>query len=193
MRSEAPALMPIFRSRHQAELLALLLLHPDQSYTLTQIAAQIKASLSAVHTEVQRLIDAGILTSHTVGRSRLVSADTNSQAAEALTELMVISFGPRVAIAEEFADLAGAERVLIYGSWARRYQGERGSPPNDVDVLVMGDVERAEVYDAADRAQQRMSIPVNVTIASNRRWFDSSDALIQEIKASPTVTIIGGD
>lgn len=185
--------MPIFRSRHQAELLALLLLHPDQSYTLTQIAAQIKASLSAVHTEVQRLIDAGILTSHTVGRSRLVSADTNSQAAEALTELMVISFGPRVAIAEEFADLAGAERVLIYGSWARRYQGERGSPPNDVDVLVMGDVERAEVYDAADRAQQRMSIPVNVTIASNRRWFDSSDALIQEIKASPTVTIIGGD
>ena len=29
MRSEAPALLPILRSRHLAEVLTLLLLHPD--------------------------------------------------------------------------------------------------------------------------------------------------------------------
>jgi hypothetical protein len=35
MRSDAPSLMPVFRSRHQADLLTLLFLHPDQDHTVT--------------------------------------------------------------------------------------------------------------------------------------------------------------
>jgi len=33
--------MPIFRSHHQAELLTLLLLHPDQDYSVTDLARRI--------------------------------------------------------------------------------------------------------------------------------------------------------
>src|SRR5665647_2664121 len=45
MRSEAPALMPIFRSQHQAALLAWLLLHPDDEYTLTDLAKRLARSV----------------------------------------------------------------------------------------------------------------------------------------------------
>ena len=38
MRSEAPALMPILRSQHQAELLTLLLLHPGTEYSITELS-----------------------------------------------------------------------------------------------------------------------------------------------------------
>jgi len=32
MRSDAPALLPILRSRHLAEILTVILLHPDTEY-----------------------------------------------------------------------------------------------------------------------------------------------------------------
>src|SRR6266511_4000302 len=38
MRSQAPPLLPILRSRHQGELLAVLLLHPDREYTLSELS-----------------------------------------------------------------------------------------------------------------------------------------------------------
>lgn len=41
MRSEAPPLLPIFRSRHQAELLALLYLQPEREFSLTELAGRL--------------------------------------------------------------------------------------------------------------------------------------------------------
>jgi DNA-binding MarR family transcriptional regulator len=75
MRSDAPVLMPIFRSRHQAEFLTWLLLHPDQEYTTTELAARLHVPLTTLHREVQRLVDADLLRARTVGRSRLLSAN----------------------------------------------------------------------------------------------------------------------
>lgn len=53
MRSSAPALLPIFRSRLQADILALLL-NPDDEYSLTELAQRFHAPLSTVHGEVKR-------------------------------------------------------------------------------------------------------------------------------------------
>src|SRR5664280_578794 len=61
MRSEAPALMPIFRSQHQAALLAWLLLHPEDEYTLTELAKKLDVPLTTLQREAQRLVGAGIL------------------------------------------------------------------------------------------------------------------------------------
>jgi predicted nucleotidyltransferase len=60
-----------------------------------------------------------------------------------------MTFGPRNIIAEEVADIPGAERIIIFGSWAARYTGHPG-PPNDIDVLVIGHTNRTDVFDAAD-------------------------------------------
>jgi hypothetical protein len=108
MRSDRPALLPVFRSQHQAELL--------------------------------------------MGRNRLVRANTPHPAAKALIELLEVTFGPRTVVAEEFA-IPKSEQVIILGSWAARYTGEAGPPPRDIDVVVVGTVGRADVYEAADRTQ----------------------------------------
>jgi len=56
--------------------------------------------------------------------------------------------------------------VLIFGSWAARYRGTVGPRPYDVDVLVIGDIERAAVYAAADRAETRLGMQVNPVVRS---------------------------
>lgn len=188
MRSKAPALLPVFRSQHQAALLAWLLLHPEREYTLTDLAHRLDIPLTTVQRDAQRLVEAGILQDCTLGRARLLKANPSNRATAPLTQLLEVTFGPEFVIGEEFA-IAGVNRVLIYGSWAQRYKGTPGPPPNDVDVLVVGNPDRADVYDAADRAQARLGMQVNPVIRSEQKWDEALDALIVQIKATDTVEV----
>jgi hypothetical protein len=80
--------------------------------------------------------------------------------------------------------------VLIFGSWAARYHQRPGRPPNDLDVLVVGQPSREAVYDAADRAQQRLGMPVNPVVRAPDAWRLASDPLVQQIQASPLVPVL---
>jgi predicted nucleotidyltransferase len=186
MRSPAPALMPIFRSQHQALLLAWLLLHPSNEYTLTDLARRLDVPLSTVQREADRLVAGGLLRDRTIGRARLLQANPDNRATAPLTQLLELSFGPQPVIAQEFT-VPGVERVLIFGSWAQRYRGTPGAPPNDVDVLVLGHPERADVYDAADRAQDRLGMQVNPVLRTPQQWDEATDPLIVQVKTAALV------
>jgi hypothetical protein len=190
MRSDAPALLPILRSRHLAEILTVLLLHPDVEYTLSELAATLGLPLTTVQREVTRLSTAQLVQERRVGRSRLVSADLSSRYARPLTELVTLAFGPHFVIGEEFGSL-DAVAVAIYGSWAARYEGVEGHPPHDVDVLVIGEVPRRAIYEAAERAEQRLGLPVNPVLCSVARWLAAADPLIQQIRTAPLVWVAG--
>lgn len=191
MRSKAPALMPIFRSQHMAEIAAAVLLHPEREYSATDLARFLDLPVSTVHREVERLLSAGIFQARHAGRTKLLRVNGGNRATRSLTELLTVTLGPHVVIGEEFAAVPRAEIVLIFGSWAKRYHGQAGAAPNDVDVLIVGDVDRADVYDAADNASRRLDMPVNPTVSSRTRWDSVSDPLIQEVRASPVVVLHG--
>lgn len=190
MRSKAPGLLPILRSRHLADMLTLLLLHPDAEYTLSEIAGKLGLPLTTVQREVTRLSGSGLIRERRVGRSRLVSSNQASRYTRPLTELVSLAFGPQFVIGEEFGDLDVAA-VAIYGSWAARYEGVTGGAPNDVDVLVIGEVGRRDMYEAAERAEQRLGLPVNPVLCSMERWLATADPLIQQIRVSPLVWVAG--
>ena len=192
MRSQAPALLPIFRSQTQAEILALLLLHPDQEFSLTDLSRRLTAPLTSIHREVDRLAEASLVGERTVGRNRMVRANPDHPASEPLIRLLELSFGPQHVVAEEFAAIPGARQVVIYGSWAARHAGQTGAAPHDVDVLVVGEgVIRGDVYEAADRAQARLGLPVNPSTRTSAQWADPGDALSSQIRSSPTLTLVG--
>jgi DNA-binding transcriptional ArsR family regulator len=192
MRSNAPALLPILRSRHLADILTLLLLHPEAEYTLTELAGELRLPLTTVQREVTRLSGAQLIRERRIGRSRLVSANPGSRYTRPLTELVTLAFGPHVVIGEEFA-FPDALAVAIYGSWAARYEGIAGRAPQDVDVLVIGDVPRRDLYEAAERSEARLRLPVNPISCSRSRWFAASDPLIQQIRSAPIVWVIGDE
>lgn len=101
----------------------------------------------------------------------------------------MLTFGPHVVISEEFAELPDTELVLIYGSWAARYHGQRGRPPADVDVLVVGSPDRTAMHNAAARAERRLDRPVNPVLCSRTRWATATDPLVQEIKATAYIVL----
>lgn len=193
MRSVAPALLPIFRSRLQADILAALLLSPDREYSLTDLARRFGAPLSTVHGEAQRLTGSGLLTKRQAGRSTMVRANIDNRLTGPLAELLLLSWGAQQVVSEEFAGLAEAEQVVIFGSWAARFHEIPGTPPNDLDVLIIGAPDRDAVYDAADRAEQRLGLAVNPVIRSPASWHEHADPLLQQIQASPFVVVLAPD
>lgn len=166
-----------------------LYLHPDTEYGVSDLADRLGVPLSTLHREVVRLDKAALITSRTLGRNRLIRANTAHPAAVALRQLLEVTFGPRVVIAEEFA-IPGAQEVVVFGSWAARYDGQAGPPPNDIDVLVVGKVDRADLYEAADRARARLGIEVNPVVRSPQQWDDPVDALVKQIKASSHLVVL---
>ncbi|MCK0114022.1 MarR family transcriptional regulator [Ornithinimicrobium sp. F0845] len=184
----------MFRSQVQAELLNWLYLHPDEQFGVSDLAARLRVPLSTLHREIVRLHESGLITSATLGRNRLVQADLTHPASRPLAELLEITFGPRLIVAEEFS-IPGASSVIIFGSWAARFRGASGPPPGDVNVMVIGDVDRADVSEAADRAQGRLGLEVNPVVRSRQQWIDASDPLVSQIQGSSYVEVIeeGGD
>ncbi|ODU02332.1 MAG: ArsR family transcriptional regulator [Pseudonocardia sp. SCN 72-86] len=189
MVAPAPLLLPVFRSRLQGDLLAVLLVVPGTELTLTALAGRTGGSLAAVQREASRLEEAGILRSRRVGNARLVSADPGSPAIGPLTELVTLSFGPVQVLAEEFADVDGIDVLEVFGSWAARHQGEPGAPPADVDVLVVGAPDRDAVHDAAVRAEERIGLPVNATVVDPERWGSGTDGFVTRVRESARVAV----
>ena len=103
----------------------------------------------------------------------------------------MLTFGPRAVIGEEFAHV-DADRVVIFGSWAARLQGEPGPPPADIDVLVIGDrVTRDEVYEAAERAEARLGRPINPVVRTAHAWQHAADdPLLDEIQRRPLIEVM---
>jgi hypothetical protein len=191
MRTPAPALLPVFRSRLTGDLLALILTQPERSWTLGELADRLRVPYQTVTGEVRRLEEAGLVTISTVGRSKLIVANTASPYAGPLTELTAMAFGPPLIIGEEFAPVAGIEALYLYGSWAARHAGTPGAAPADVDVLVIGHVDRDDVYAAARRAERRLGREVNTTIRTPEAWEQGDDAFTTTLKSSPLVPVPG--
>ncbi len=93
-------------------------------------------------------------------------------------------------IEQEFAGLGRVDRVVIYGSWARRHDGEPGPEPADVDFMVVGAPERDDVYAAAERSEMRLAMAVNPIIRSALAWQEASDTVVVTARNGPHVQII---
>ncbi len=188
MQSQPPPLLPLLRSRLQADLLTLILLQPEREWTLTELAGRVGASVATAQREADRAEHAGIIVSRRLGNTRLVSA-ARSPLTEPLTELLLRSFGPRQVLAEELAGVPGVEMAYVYGSWAARYVGQEGRAPNDIDVMVIGKPDRDALDEAAQRAAARLAREVNVTVRSSKWWETGDDAFHREITRRPLVAL----
>lgn len=189
MRTKAPPLLPIFRSRLQGELLAAVMFGENESESLTQLAQKLKADVATVQREVDRLERAGVLSSRRIGRARIVSADTSSPLYQPLAQLVLKTFGPTRVLAQELRRIPGIEDAYIFGSWASRYHGIEGPPPGDIDVLVIGKPDRDDLFEAGLEAERRLGREVSIIVRSKHAWEKPTDAFVSQIRGGPIVSV----
>jgi DNA-binding transcriptional ArsR family regulator len=190
MKGPAPTLSPIFRSDTQGRLLAALVAEPDREFSLVELANRVQVSPATTGREIARLESAGIVRARRAGNTRMVSIDPSSRLYQPLAELVTVTWGVPAVIADEFADLPGADGVFIFGSWAARWQGEPGRSPNDIDVLVLGFPDRNLVDEAAERAENRLRLPVQATVRRSLGSDDRDDPFLDSLRSRPLYEVV---
>jgi DNA-binding transcriptional ArsR family regulator len=183
-KQPAPSLLPILRSQQQGEILALLLDDADLELSLTDISVRTGAPYPSVYREVQRAEQAGLVTSRKVGNTRLVRANAASPYYAGLAEVLTRAFGVPTVLADALRPVPQIVAAYIYGSWAARHAGQPGQRPvGDIDVLILGDPDRDQLYAALSTAEGRLGRPVQATIR-DPAWLDSGTGAFHDTVTS---------
>jgi DNA-binding transcriptional ArsR family regulator len=186
-RQPTPALLPILRSQQQGEILALLLGDPELELSLTEIGARTGAPHASVYREIERAEQAGLVTTRKVGNTRLVRANTASPYYAGLAEVLTRAFGVPAVLAQALQPVNGIAAAYIYGSWAARHEGQTGQRPvGDIDVLILGEPDRDQLYVALSGAEERLGRPVQATIR-NTNWLETGSGAFHDTVVSRPV------
>lgn len=193
MKTLPSQLTPFVRSDAVGAILAETLGHPERELSLSELSRRTGVSTPVVHREVSRLIDGDVLHDRQEGRSRLVRANPDHPLHDHMSAIIASTYGPIPVLREAFEGAGGADGVYLYGSWASRRSGETGPPPNDVDVLVVGDIPRRTLTEIASRATERLDIPVHIKRVARADWESHEPApFIATIRSRPLVDVTTG-
>ena len=193
-RSGAPLLLPILRSRQQGEVLAWLLDDPQQEISVSALARTLRIPQPSVFREIVRAESAGIVKSHLVGRTRVVSANTSSPYYSALREVLVRAFGVPHYLGRALTKVRGIDRAFVFGSWASRFAGQPGvRAVGDIDVLVLGNPDADDVYRRLAEVGTDLGYEIQATIRPVN-WIESGKGSFHDtVMSRPLVQIILSD
>jgi len=191
MKTLPASLMPIFRSDVQGRILAVLFANPGIEFSVSDLASRADTSLPTALRDARRLSEAGIFLIRATGNMRLVSVNREHPLYQALSEVVLYSFGPLEILRDKFADLEGVTAAYIFGSWAARYSGEQGADPGDVDLLLVGQFDRSKAFEIALQAAKQVGKEINVNNLSADEWEAGELGFVRTLKSRPLIQIIG--
>lgn len=186
-------LAPVLRSETQARLLAAVLLHPDREASIADLARETGSDPGNLHSEVERLAQAGIIADRRAGRTRLLRPG-DSALIGPVANLLLLGYGLKPAVENALSDIPDIEQVFIGGSWAARYHGQPGTFPHDVEVIMVGKPDRDDATKAVVEALRAIGHDGQVIFRSPPAWREAKDAFNRTAKNGPLVELqIGND
>jgi hypothetical protein len=188
-----PTLAPLFRSDLQFRLLGYLAAVDGREATVTELASAIDASYGATWAEVDRLLEFGALEDRRVGRSKLVRLADGPSYMVPLRQLLRQTYGPLPLLHDELGKMDGVIDAFVYGSWARRYAGEPGQGPADVDALVIvsPEADPHRVHRACSRVADKTGATVNATVLTADEWARDESAFAANVRGGSRIGILG--
>ena len=142
-------------------VLALLYSHPDESFYLRQIARVTGAGMGSLQRELKQLSEAGVIQRSEIGRQAFFKANSDCPVFLELRNLIIKTFGVADVLRAALSPLAETIQVaFIFGSMV---SGEF-KQSSDLDVMVIGKIEFAEVVAALSPVQETLAREINPTV-----------------------------
>jgi predicted nucleotidyltransferase len=176
---------------YRRKVLGLLLLHPDESYYVREIARLTGTVAGTLHRELARLSEAGVLVKEEKGNQVLYRANRSCLVFEELASILRKTSGVAEVLADALASLADRIDVaLVFGSIARG--SEHAS--SDIDLLVIGNIKFADVVKAIYPAQEDLGREINPKVYSRAEWqslLKQKGAFVKEIMDDKKLFVLG--
>lgn len=178
-------------SDYRRRVLGLLLLHPDRSFHVRELARLTGTSAGTLHKELTKLTKGGVLRRQEVGNQVRYSANRDCPVFEELASILRKTSGLVDVLAAALGSVEGnIAMAFVFGSVAR---GEQQSD-SDVDVMLVGSIGFADAVRELHPAQETLQREINPVVYSTdefRRRVAGDDAFLREVLAQPKLFVIG--
>lgn len=180
-------------SPYRRQLLARLMLHPDEQFHVRELERMTGISAGSLHRELKAMAESGLLLREKVGNQVFYRADTQCTIYEELAAIFRKTMGMASLLHNALSGLAGKIQVaFVFGSMASGQQ-KAGS---DIDVCVLGNVKLLEVVKALSFVQETLRREINPVVMTAKKFAEQSakqDRFVTRVLSEPKVFVMGGE
>ncbi len=192
MRTKSPTdLGTLFFGAYRRQVLGLLLLHPDESFHLREIARATNTQPGTLRRELAQLADAGVLSREKLGNLVRYQADPACPIYDELRGILKKTAGVADVLREALAALSDKISVaFVYGSVASG--AERRA--SDLDVMVVGSASFEEIVGALHASQEQLRREINPNVygpAEFKKKAKEKNSFVARVLNAPKVFILG--
>ncbi len=181
-------------SKVQRRVLGILFGNAHRSFYVNEIISMANVGAGAVHRELRRLEQVGLVTVKRVGNQKHFQANSHSPVFEEIQGLVIKTCGLADVIGEALSHISTQiTAAFVFGSVAR---GEDAAS-SDIDLMVLSeDLSYADLFGALEAASGRLGRAVNPTVYSFEEFSrrkNQGNQFILKVLEQPKIWIIGGD
>lgn len=181
----------LFPAQYRRRALALLILRPERSLHVREIARLTSSAPGTMARELARLHGAGLLEKRKVGNQVSFSANTEHPVFPELSGLLRKTVGVADILTDALEPLASQiDIAFVFGSMARGTEHAQ----SDVDLMVIGGVAFADVVAALSTAQDQLRREINPKVFSTEEWLArqaEGSTFVQGVLGRPKLFLIG--
>ena len=197
MRSKShpppPQLVEVLFGAYRRQILSLLLLRPDESFYVREIARMTGVSAGSLHRELKLLTDAGLLLRTEAGNQVRYQMNRDCPIEPELAGIFRKTAGLADVLRELLVPLESKiSMAWVFGSMA---QGN-AQADSDIDLMVVGSASFANVVQACHQGTARLGREVNPVILSRaafRSKLRAGDRFVTRVAKEPKIFVIGDD
>lgn len=184
-------LLDLLFCTYRQRALTQLLLHPDSSYHVRELARLTGTTPGTLHKELAKLAGVGLLLREKQGNQVRYRANRDCPVFSELAGLFRKTSGVVGVLAEALQSLQPLPSIVfLFGSMAR---GEENAG-SDVDLFLIGDCTFGEVAKALYPAQEKLQREINPVMLTSAELMlrdKNEDAFIRNILGGQKLFVIG--
>jgi predicted nucleotidyltransferase len=186
-------LSSILFTEYRSRVLGLLLLHPERSYYLREIARLTATVPGTLKREMDKLLEVGLLTVKKVGNQNHYQANRDCPIYEDLSNVLRKTSGlSDVLIAALLPLSEKIQSAFVFGSVA----SGKVNAKSDIDLMLIGEVTYAEVVLLLHPLQEQLGREINPKIYADKEWsklVKDNGAFVHDVLRKQKLFIIGNE
>jgi hypothetical protein len=161
----------LLSSQVRADVLVRAMTHPDERFSLTELARTLDLAISSVQHECYKLHDMGLFSVRREGASRRYTLQADDPVVRALRGLVVATIGVPACVEAALADLPGLAAATLLGALPPR--------PNQTALVLIGDLSLETVELGQRRVAWLLGAPeeaIEIAFFRPADWLARRDA-----------------
>ncbi len=180
----------LFISKVRIKSLKYFFFQPEKPIHLRGAVREFNEEINAVRRELNRLEEIKLLTTEKKGNRKYYSLNKKHPFFDDLLSIMHKTFGLGGDIVKSAKKLGDIKYAILTNS----YLGDAEGKPQDVDLVMVGDIDLNLLGEIISNAEKRIGKEVNYTVLTHHEFEirkKRRDAFVQELLASNNILLLG--